>query len=156
MTEKLKVYIDRLREEKIETIGETLSPAFIIDVDEPDLRFNSPVKIQGKAYLAEEHLVIQLKIETKAVVSCSICNEPVKTTIQLQNYYQTEELSQIKGHVYDYMASLREAILLEVPSFVECMRNCPKRAELKKYLHEDKKNPKEQGDQVNFPFANLK
>ena len=140
MTEKLKIYIDRLREEKTETIEETLSPAYI-DVDEPDLKFNAPVKNQGKAYLAEEHLVIQLKIETAAMISCSICNEPVKTPILLSNYYQTEELSQIKGQVYDYLLPLREAILLEVPSFVECMGNCPKRAELKKYLQEDKRNP---------------
>lgn len=146
MSHLLKIYIDRLFDEKIEKIQECLEPYFI-NVQESDLKFPSPVHVQGQAYIAENHLIIQLKIETQALIPCSICNKLVKTSLIIDRFYHTEELSAIKGQVYDYTPSLREGVLLEVPNYVECEENCPERAKIKKYLSDGNKQ---------FPFANLK
>jgi len=146
MSQLLKIYIDRLFDEKIEKIQESLEPCFI-NVQESDLKFPSPVHVQGKAYIAENHLIIQLKIETQALIPCSICNKLVKIPLIIDRFYHTEELSAIKGQVYDYTPSLREGVLLEVPNYVECEKNCPERAKIKKYLSDGNKQ---------FPFANLK
>lgn len=147
MKHPLKIYIDRLTGERTEQIEDTLSPAFI-DVKEKDLQFPSSVVIQGKAYLAQEHLVIRLKISTKVEIPCAICNESVKQSIDVKSFYHTEELENIRGHVYDYTDPLREAILLEIPSYVECLKNCPQRIELKNYLQKEAAHEQ-------FPFSDL-
>ena len=145
MQNPLKIYVDRLSRERTEKIEETLTPD-LVDVNEKDLKFQSPVKLKGKAYIAEDHLVIQLDIETEALIPCAICNNGIKKKITVKGFYHTEELEKIRGHVYDYTDPLREAILLEVPSYVECLENCPKRIDLKNYLQKG-------NDQ--FPFADL-
>lgn len=145
MENQLKIYVARLSDERTELIDETLSPDFI-DVNEEDLVFNSDIKLRGKAYLAEDHLVIQLDIDTEAIIPCAICNEGVQKEITINGFYHTEEFDKIRGQVCDYTAPLREAILLEIPSHVECEGNCPKRAELKNYL---------QKGENQFPFSDL-
>jgi uncharacterized metal-binding protein YceD (DUF177 family) len=145
MRNPLKIYVDRLSHERTEKIEETLTPE-VVDVDEKDLKFQSPVSLKGKAYIAEDHLVIQLDIGTEALIPCAICNNGVKRQITIKGFYHTEELEKIQGHVYDYTDPLREAILLEVPSYVECLENCPERTELKNYL--------QKGNNL-FPFADL-
>ncbi|MDJ0651457.1 MAG: hypothetical protein QNJ27_00350 [Simkaniaceae bacterium] len=142
----LKIYIDRLGDGKTEKIDETLSPE-IMDVHEKDLQFNRPIQLLGKAYLAEDHLIIQLKIKTEAEIPCLICNERTQKKIVISSFCHTEDVANIKGHVYNCAAFVREAILLEVPSFVECAGNCSKRAQLKNYLHKE---------ETQFPFADLK
>lgn len=145
MTHSLKIYIDRLTGEKTERIEETLDPSFIA-VDEKDLQFHTPVVLKGKAYLAEDHLIIQLIVQTEAEIPCAICNESVKKKIDVKGFYHTEDLANIRGHVYDYTDPLREAVLLEVPSYVECLESCPQRKELKDYL---------QKGNDEFPFKDL-
>ncbi|MGE0199249.1 MAG: DUF177 domain-containing protein [Simkaniaceae bacterium] len=146
METQLKIYIDRLSDEKTEKIRENLTPDFI-DVDEEDLQFRAPVHIEGQAYIAESHLIVQLKIETEALIPCSICNQKVTVPLKINPLYHTEELSNIRGQIYDYTPPLREGILLEVPTYVECGENCPEREKIKNYLSE--------GNQQ-FPFADLK
>jgi len=150
MEPDLKVYLDRLQGGKTENIKLALSSTFI-DVDEQDLKFKSPVTIKGKAYLANEHLVIHLEVETQSLIPCAVCNKLTCITIRVPEFYHTEELSEIKGKIYQYADPLREAILLEVPSFGECQGRCPERKELEKYKPSEGSN-----DSVQFPFADLK
>jgi len=149
MNDTCKIYIDRLTQGKGEHIEESLSPEFL-DVDEADLAFQKNVLIRGEAYLTGDHLVLRLKVEAKVLMPCAICNEMVEIPIEIEQFYHTKELEAIPSHVYDFTTELREAILLEVPSFVECKRNCPERAKLKKYFH------KEESEGGNNPFSNLK
>ena len=155
MQTNLKIYVDRLSEENSITIDEAI-PSSALNVTEPFLSFSGMLKINGKTYIASDHLVIQLKIEASAESPCSICTEKILLPIKLKSFYHTEELNQIKGKVYDYLPIIREAILLEVPDFVECNSNCQKRAELKDYLKLKTNNKKQQRENVSFPFANLK
>lgn len=145
MNSELKIYIDRLTDERIETIAATLDPSFM-DIQEKDLQFPSPITISGKAYIADEHLVLHLNINTDLRIPCSICNKPVKVLIEISHLYHTEELSAIKNHIYDYTTPIREGILLEVPSYVECKGKCPEREKLKEYISKGS---------TQFPFADL-
>lgn len=145
MQQALKIYIDRLSHERTEEIQETISPDFI-DVTEKELRFEAPIQVKGKAYLAEDHLVLQLALSASAMLPCSICNQMIEKKIRLPSFYHTEEVENIRGQVYDYGKLIKEAILLEIPPFIECIPTCPKRDELKNYFSK--------GDQQ-FPFADL-
>ena len=106
MTSQLKIYIDRLSDGRTEKIEETLLPD-LMDVHEEDLQFPSLINIEGKAYIADQHLILNLSITTDIRIPCSICNTPVKTLIQIEQLYHTEELSKIKTQIYDYTSPLR-------------------------------------------------
>lgn len=157
MTEQLKIYIDRLKEGQIEQIAEVLPPDFL-DIHEEDLAFSEPVTLSGKAYLAEDHLVLNLCVKTEASIPCCICNELVKVPVVLDNFYHTVALEDISSPVLDYGADLREAILLQTPLFAECSGgNCPEREEVSKYFKQNSPtaNQKDGAVPTHFPFANL-
>ena len=146
MNDLLEIYVNRLGEEKVELIDVEMPPE-LLDVDEKDLQLENPAKVKGKAYLANDHLVLNLDVRTIAIVPCTICNDPVEVAITLDDFYYTEKLSDIKGATFDATGPIREAILLEVPQFVECGgKSCPRRAELAKYLTQK---------EAQFPFAEL-
>lgn len=146
-----KIYIEQLREGREEAINETLNPSFL---DVQDLVFDKPVELEGTAFLAEHELVFHWDIRTEVILSCSICNEPVRVPIHIQNFYYSEPLKEIKAGIYNFKDLLRETILLEVPAFAECNDGkCPKRQEFQKYLKESSDQPSdEEGYQ---PFADL-
>lgn len=141
----LKIYVDRLMDGQTEVIEETASPD-LLETKEQDLQFVKPIRISGKSYLAENHLIIKLKLVTEVTMPCLICNTSIQKEIHVPTFYLTEDVANIKGHIYDYTEPMREAILLEVPYSVECMGNCPTRGELKSYLA---------NGESRFPFADL-
>jgi uncharacterized metal-binding protein YceD (DUF177 family) len=153
--EKLKIYIDRLKDGQTLKIEETLPPDFL-EIQEEELVFEDPVHIRGEAYLADEHLVIHLDIETSAYLPCSICNDAVSTSIAIKNIYLTELLSEIKNSIFDLAEQARETVLLHTPLFTECNEGkCSERENIKKFLKTNEKSssPKEI---THFPFADLK
>ncbi len=142
------IYVDRLKDGQVEAVDETLPPTFL-EIDEEDLVFAKEVRIHGEAYLAEDHLVINLKVETFASMPCQICNKSTEFLLQVKDFTHTEELKEIKSALYDCGQLLREAILLQVPLFIECQKNsCPERKNVNKFLHKP-------SDSVYFPFADL-
>jgi uncharacterized metal-binding protein YceD (DUF177 family) len=154
MDDVFKIYIEQLRESHEEKISEKLNPDFL-EIHEPDLAFDKPVELEGVAYLAEQELVLHWEIRTEAILPCSICNEPVRVPLHIQNFYYAEPTSEIKSGIYNFKELLRETILLEVPAFAECTGgNCPKRKEYRKYLKEpsDQLSDEEEGY---HPFADL-
>ncbi|MEM7174843.1 MAG: hypothetical protein AAF443_02800 [Chlamydiota bacterium] len=153
MKDALIIYIDRLRDGKKEHIDTSVSQNFL-DVHEADLQFHSPLSLKGTFYLAEDHLILQISLRLESLMRCSICNELTSFFIDIQNLTDTVALSEISGNLYDCRPFLREAILLEVPYYVECNGNCPKRAELTKYLT-TKNRSQHQVDTTRFPFADL-
>ncbi len=154
--ECLKIYVDRLKEGNSEILNATL-PSSILDIQEEELSFKEPVHVSGDAYLADDHLVTNINARTTASLPCSICNEPVSILINVKDHCATEPLSEIRSAIYDLTPEVREALLLQVPQFIECNGgNCPERETMKKYLHKvaaDKKSPT--SEQVYFPFSNL-
>jgi uncharacterized metal-binding protein YceD (DUF177 family) len=149
-----KIYVDRLKNGQLEKIDETFSPEFL-DVNEKALFFEDPVHVEGEAYIAEGDLILNLSISTEAKMPCKICNELVKAPIRLQQMYQTEPLEEIKRGVFSMVNLIREAILLETPSFVECGNGqCAHRKEVEKYLRSSSSEEEDEGGY--HPFEGIK
>lgn len=141
----LKIFIDRLKDGDTETIFESIEPAFL--QEEPELFFPSKIVISGQAYLAKNHLILQLKLKTTIRVPCAICNEKIELPLQVDDLYVTEELCELPSAVYDYTEEVKYALLLKVPQFAQCNEgSCPQRHQIKKYSNTAK---------TNHPFAEL-
>ncbi|GAB4186433.1 MAG: hypothetical protein Tsb0015_04210 [Simkaniaceae bacterium] len=154
MSDIFKIYIDRLTKERMEKIAFSSDCSFL-DIHEAELQFADPIDVKGEAYLTKEHLIIHLKIHTAASLLCKICNGPACKEIILDNFYHAEPLENIKRGIYDYSVKLREAVLLEVPAFLECNNgNCPQRTELKEYFTENTMQASKK-ESRHFPFKNL-
>lgn len=154
MDECFKIYFEQLREGHEEKIHEKLDSSFL-DIRESDLVFDRPVELQGVAYLAEQELVFHWNIRTEVLIPCSMCNEPVRVLIHIQNFYASVCIKEIKSGIYNYKDLLRETILLEIPPFAECNGGkCPKRQEYVKYLKESS-DLSPDGEEGYHPFADL-
>lgn len=160
MNDAFKIYVDQLRDGHEEIIHEMFEPDFI-DINEKDLKFKKPVQVEGKAYMADDSLVLNFDITTEASLLCTVCNTVVPAEIKIHNFYHAVPLDEIKGGIYYMQDILRETILLETPNFQECNGgNCPEREKLSKYL----KTPKSENDtgadssdeEGYRPFSNLK
>lgn len=144
----LNIYIDRLKDDETEKIFEVLE-AEQLEVQEEELSFTDKTTVSGKAYLANDHLILDLKISAFAQMPCSICNEKESFPIEIKDFKQTIEIAEIPSAVYDYSDEVRSAILLKIPQFFECNQGkCPHRKEVKKFL-------KEGGPDTHSPFSDL-
>lgn len=147
--DNLNIYIDRLSEGNIQEIAESLDPSFL-HVEEKELFFPNPVEIKGKAYLTEDHLIMEFRASTYAKMPCLICNELISIELEINNSYQTIPLQEIKGAIYNCESIIRESLLLELPSYVECGGSCKKREAIKPFLTKEKTK-----DSNHFPFSDL-
>lgn len=155
MDNRFKIYVEQLRQGHVEKISEKFPPEFL-DVHEKDLRFVDPVFVNGEAYLAEDMLVLHVDLKAIALIPCSICNEPVKVEIVLDGSYHAIPLDEIKGGVFDFQETLREAILLETPLLAECNEGkCPQRSVVQKYLKNETTSKINGNDEGYQPFADL-
>jgi uncharacterized metal-binding protein YceD (DUF177 family) len=150
------IYINPLKKGKVETLDQKFSPDFL-DVREKNLEFNFDVYIKGEVYVADQDLILHLDIKTKGTIPCSICNDPVNVDVELRGFYYVEPLANIKSGVFDMRESIRQAILLETPSFVECHQGiCPQRKNIEKYLSHSRE-ARESGEEISdyHPFKDL-
>lgn len=151
--EKLKIYIDRLKDGHQEALVASTDPQTLGLQEERELHFPNPVEIRGNAYLADDHLIVRLSITTTATLPCSVCNESVPMLVKIENNYTTLSLSEVGSSVYDLTDEIRETILLQLPQFTECQGgSCPERARLNPFLPQDK--PAD-ATPHHFPFADL-
>lgn len=152
--DRFKIYVDQLKSGHVEEIDEQFSPDFL-EIREQMLSFHQPVKVKGKAYVAEGELVLDLDMETEATIPCSICNQPVQVKVQLHHFYHAVPLSEVPSAVFSLVEPIREAILLETPKFAECGGACPERKNLEKFLK--KESPLNGVDHLHYrPFEGLK
>ncbi len=144
-----KIFVDRLQQGKVEKVKENFDPA-ILQVEEKDLQFPEKVAVLGGAYLAEDHLILCFKISTRALMPCTICNERILVPLKVEKFYHTVPIAELSSPIFDYLEPLREALLLEVPKYVECNDgNCSERKNIEKYL---KIRP---NHETHFPFSGL-
>lgn len=153
--DRFRIFVEQLREGHTEEIDETFTPAFL-DVQEKDLVFEKPVRVNGQVYLADDMLVLHLDIATVAGIPCSVCNRPVEVPIAIEEFYHAVPLNEIKGAVYDFSEILRETILLEVPLLAECGDGkCPQRKVIEKFLKKEKSPGADDESEGYRPFADL-
>ncbi len=143
-----KVFIDRLKNDDTEQILETVDPDFL-QIQEKELVFVKKILVSGQAYLAKNHLILDLKIKAKAKLPCSICNESVETPIEVDDFSHTVEICEVKSAIYDFSDEIREALLLKIPQFLECHHgHCPHRKDVNNYLKKPSKD-------THSPFSEL-
>lgn len=134
MGAQFEVYVDRLKGGAVQKILGPFDPSFL-EVEEAELQFPFSVEVEGEAYVSEDHLVLHLNASVRAKMPCSVCNQMIETELKAENYYHTELLSEIEGAVFSLKETLREALLIELPHYVECKNgNCPERATLTPFL----------------------
>ena len=110
-----QIFIDRLKGGEVLKIKESFDSSFL-GVDEPDLRFPAPVAVQGKAYLTDSDLILQLNVQTDFLIPCAVCNEMVKSELKVDNFYHAVPIEEIPRAVFDYTEALREALLIDTRS----------------------------------------
>ncbi|MBS0629679.1 MAG: hypothetical protein JSS30_05580 [Verrucomicrobia bacterium] len=143
-----KIYIDRLKNDDTETIHEIVDSDFLQEGEKEPL-FIGKVTVTGQAYLANHHLILELKIKATATLPCSICNEIVEIPIEIDDFTQTVEISEIRASIYDFAQDVRDSVLLKLPQFVECHHgHCPQRKDINKYL-------KKPSEDTYSPFSDL-
>jgi uncharacterized metal-binding protein YceD (DUF177 family) len=155
MADCCTIPIEHLKEGKSVALEQNFDPAFL-ELGDKDLSFESVITMKGNAYLAEDHLVLQLHIAGVALLPCIVCNKMVKIPFNHKNLYITKPLTDLHAGRFDFKDDLREAILLELPLFAECEEgNCPDRTHIECYLkHPSQSETKKKEDQY-FPFHSL-
>lgn len=142
-----KILIDRLKGGHTQKIEERLPPTFL-GPDEPELKFKNEVVIKGETYLSEAHLIIHLKAATKVLMPCAVCNQMTEIHLNADSIYHAEPIEEIRGAIFDYSDTLREALLIELPKTAECNGGkCPDRILMAPFIR-----PK---DRTHFPFADM-
>ena len=151
MKELFQIWVDRLKAGQTQKINESFDPSFL-DIQEEELQTRSPVIVVGEAYLSENELILRLKASTQVMMPCAICNQMIPVQLSVIDFYHTEPLDQIPSAIFDYQAPLREALLIELPKYVECNKGkCPDRKTLNSYMRSGEKAE----ENTHFPFSNL-
>lgn len=154
MAAEFFIHVDRLRDGEMLPL-EVEIPSDVMSIKEDEIQFNHPIKVNGQAYLADDHLIIHYDVCTYVTLPCAICNAMTPLLVELKNSYFTEPLSGIRSGTFDYSAALRDAILLETPPYTECADGlCPERVFVEKYLVSEGSIKKTSPD-VYFPFGDL-
>lgn len=152
MSGVFRIDIATLSEDESYTFNERVSSDFL-EINDNELKFENQFPISGKAYLANDHLIIHVQASVKAYMPCSICNDEASFVINLNHHYLTKPISELEHNYFDFSDEFRQAILLEAPSFIECEDGaCPKRKELKEFYKKTKPKTEEE---TYFPFENL-
>jgi uncharacterized metal-binding protein YceD (DUF177 family) len=137
MEDMLCIYVDRLRHGARENIHDLLPPK-MMEVEGDDIVCEEPIEVDIEAYSADGGIVLNVTAKTKIGMPCSVCNTTVPYDIHVRDYYHVLENHELKKAVFNAMPIVREAVLLELPSAVECNDgSCPERENMKKYLKKD-------------------
>ena len=149
MDHDFTVFIDRLTEGKTQSIDEKVLKDFFFE-DEEALKFAPEVLVKGKAYLTNDHLVLDIEVKTEASMPCIICEKFVPFSLEIEKQTLTIPLEEIKSKIFSYKDLIKEGILLQLPQTKECNDGCSLREEISSYM-------KKQNNDVttHFPFSGI-
>lgn len=154
ITKKTVLYIpvDRCLAGEQISIDEQVDPLFLELSEKDEVVPVSSVRVCGKAYRAQEWLVVNANVFVQIRLPCSTCNEDVVLSLEPSLVHQ-EPIERIDGSFWDMSVVVRELILLEVPFFVHCGgTSCMNYNELKRYFRDTTENQDTEGYQ---PFHEL-
>jgi len=130
----LPLYIDRLRDGRIENIEQELDPKQL-DIIDDEIDCVKPIATSIKAYLADDFLIICLSLSAELLLHCRICNEQFAFPLTLSHIDQEIPLDEIHDAVFDVASMIREILLVEVPAYPQCGgKVCCNRDSIKKYF----------------------
>ena len=117
---KLLVDVARLDPE-----GETLEGEVdIIDLDEPFVKPFGGVRYRLTAQLFGTELLVRGHLEQDFDLVCSRCGETFDTTIKVDDFTASVEVSE-KQDFADLTTDARESIILALPTYPLCDEDCP-------------------------------
>jgi uncharacterized protein len=115
----------RINVKRIPPDGETLrgnDPASIMDLDEPDVRFEHEVAYELAAQLQGNALLVTGHVSTPATLRCSRCLRVFQQPLRVEQFVFHEEL---RGEDFvDLTPQMREDIILELPQRALCAEDC--------------------------------
>ena len=110
---------------RIPADGETLrgtDPSSIMELEEPDTRFEHDVEYDLLAQLQGNALLVTGSLSTPATVRCSRCLRVFDLLLRVEQFVFHQELH---GEDFvDLTANMREDIILELPQRVLCAEDC--------------------------------
>ena len=127
----VKIYVQRLRDGQPDPLEEDIPPE-VMEIEERELRFEDPIEVRGQCYLADDHLVVEMDLSSRAQMPCAICNEDVAIPLNVEGVRSLIDLDEIKTGVFDASELIREELLLVLPLRIECNDRCPEREKLAK------------------------
>lgn len=115
----------KINVKRIPVDGESLSgsePATIMELEEPDIRFENEVQYDFFAQVQGSALLVTGKLRTPATLRCSRC---VKTFVQPLCVGQFVFHQELDGEDFvDLTSNIREDIILELPQRALCRPDC--------------------------------
>lgn len=132
--EELELYIDRLRSSEYKDFSLEAGP-HIMESSDNEASFEKDLLISGAATLANDHLVLNISIETEVINYCKICNDPISHPLLIEEKHMAFSLKKMKSGVFSLKDTIRELVFLNLPRFSECEGKCPERTVIDKYLN---------------------
>jgi uncharacterized protein len=115
----------KINVKRIPVGGETLrgtDPGGIMELDEPDVRFQSDVEYELLAQVQDNSLLVTGTLRTPATLRCSRCLRIFQQELWVRQFVFHERLA--GGDFVDLTARIREDILLELPQRALCDARC--------------------------------
>lgn len=149
MTDTFKIFLDRLTEGNEQDLDDVI-PSDLIFANEHELKFGKDTTIKGKAYLASDHLVIDIYAKVEVKMPCIICSKWVPFVLEMEKQTHTIPIEDVKNKIYNYQDLIKESILLQIPQTIECASSCPERPSIAQFLVKEEKDLSK-----HFPFSGL-
>jgi uncharacterized protein len=115
----------KINVKRIPTDGESLSgsdPASIMDIEEPDVRFEHEIEYAFLAQIQGNALLVTGQMRTPATLRCSRCLRVFEQPLEVKPFVFHQELH---GEDFvDLTPQMREDIILELPQRALCAEDC--------------------------------
>jgi uncharacterized protein len=115
----------KINVKRIPPDGETLrgtDPASIMELEEPDTRFEHDVEYELVAQMQDSALLVTGRLSTPATLQCSRCLRVFDLPLRVEQFVFHQELH---GEDFvDLTANMREDIILVLPQRALCAEDC--------------------------------
>ncbi len=115
----------KINVKRIPPDGETLrgtDPASIMELEEPDTRFEHDVEYELVAQMQDSALLVTGRLSTPATLQCSRCLRVFDLPLRVEQFVFHQELH---GEDFvDLTADMREDIILALPQRALCAEDC--------------------------------
>ena len=101
---------------------EDSAPAAIMELENPDVRFEHPVEYRVHAQIQGNALLVTGKLRTPVTLRCSRCLKIFQWPVRVDDFVVHRELT---GEDFvDLTDNLREDIILQLPQRALCQKDC--------------------------------
>ena len=119
----MKILVERIPDGGMDLDGE--EPGEILELEgDPFVRRPGDIAYALHAERASGELVVRGTLSFQVELMCSRCGEFFSTTVRVSDFLRAYSAPQGTAEV-DITEDLREAVLLELPSFALCDPDCP-------------------------------